>query len=250
MFVSMISLGILCIGYYLIIVLYAGITVDFAWIWLLGAALTFSGSGALYYGKIHPEFWPGWLKYAAAGCIIIGLLLFTVICSGVICGMTWNGSDNLDYVVVLGAQVNGTVPSRALRKRLDKAYEYAMKNSETMLVLSGGQGGGEDITEAQCMKEFLEERGLPKERMILEEKSTNTMENLKFSNELSGCADKKTGIISNNFHIYRALKLAKKMGYIYAEGIAAPSDPILQVHYVVREVFALVKEVVKGNIGL
>ena len=150
--------------------------------------------------------------------------------------------------MVLGAQVKGDVPSRALKKRLVKAYEYAEENPITILILSGGQGFGENITEAQCMADFLLEKGLPRERILLEEKSTNTMENLKFSNELSGCADKKTGIISNDFHVYRALKLAEKLGYDNPEGIAAPSDAVMQVHYVVREVFALVKEIAKGNV--
>ena len=78
--------------------------------------------------------------------------------------------------------------------------------------------------------------------------SSHTKENLEFSNELTGCADAGTGVLSNNFHVYRAVKLAQKLGYRQAEGIAAPSDPVMQVHYVVREVFALVKEKLKGQI--
>ena len=69
-----------------------------------------------------------------------------------------------------------------------------------------------------------------------------------FSDELTNCAKARTGILSNNFHVYRAVKLAEKLGYEAAEGIAAPSDAIMQVHYVVREVFALVKEKIAGNL--
>ena len=112
----------------------------------------------------------------------------------------------------------------------------------------GGQGTGEDISEAACMKAWLSERGIKEERMILEDKSASTRENLIFSDQRTGCAGENVGIISNNFHIYRALRLAEAWGYEQAEGIAASSDPIMQPHYVVREVFALVKECISGNI--
>lgn len=245
---SMMILGSLCLGYYLILVLYAGITADFAWVWLLGAAVLLGGSGVLHYGKAHPEFLPGWVKYVVLTVAIAGIVVFAVLCFCVFRGMSWKGSEKLDYVVVLGAQVKGTAPSRALKKRLEKACEYAKQNPETILILSGGQGSGEDITEAQCMKEYLLAEGLPESGMVLEETSTDTRENLLFSDNLTSCADKSTGILSNNFHVYRAVKLAEKLGYTHAEGIAAPSDPIMQVHYVVREVFALVKEILKGNV--
>lgn len=249
MSVILIVSGIFCIVYYLVIVLYAGITADFAWIWLLGGVILLGTGGAVYYGKNYQGFFPGWIKYIAAAVIIMGVVIFAVLCFGVIRGMTWKGSPDLDYVVVLGAQVKGDVPSRALKKRLVKAYEYAQENPDAILILSGGQGSGENITEAQCMKEYLTEQGLPEERLILEAKSTNTRENLLFSDKLTSCAQKKTGILSNNFHVYRAVKLAEKLGYTQAEGIAAPSDAVMQVHYIVREVFALVKEILTGNIS-
>ncbi|MDO4337741.1 MAG: YdcF family protein [Eubacteriales bacterium] len=240
--------GALCLIYYMIIVAYAGITADFAWIWIAAAVALGGGSLLLRYGKLHPGFYPGWLKYAVVVILAAGFLLFLFLCTKVVQGMTSKGSADLDYVVVLGAQVKKETPSRALKKRLEKALEYAENNPETILILSGGQGSGEEITEAECMSRYLIEHGIPKERLVLEERSTSTKENLEFSNELTGCADAKTGILSNNFHVYRAVKLAEKQGYLYPEGIAAKSDPIMQAHYVVREAFALVKERLKGNI--
>lgn len=126
--------------------------------------------------------------------------------------------------------------------------EICQENEDTTLILSGGQGFGEDITEAKCMENYLTAHGISQERLVLEEKSTSTKENLKFSDELTGCSKKNTGILSNNFHVYRAVKLAEKLGYKHPYGIAAVSDPIMQVHYVVREVAALVKEKLRGNI--
>ncbi len=71
---------------------------------------------------------------------------------------------------------------------------------------------------------------------------------LSISAGLTGCSQKNTGILSNNFHVYRAVKIAEKAGYEHPYGIAAPSDPIMQVHYVVREAAALIKAKIYGNI--
>ena len=98
------------------------------------------------------------------------------------------------------------------------------------------------------MENYLTAHGISRERLVLEEKSTSTKENLKFSDGLTGCSKKNTGILSNNFHVYRAVKIAEKAGYEYPYGIAAASDPIMQVHYVVREVAALIKAKLCGNI--
>ena len=150
--------------------------------------------------------------------------------------------------MVLGAHVKGEKPSKALELRLKAALKYARENPDTVLILSGGQGFGEDITEAKCMENYLTAHGISKKRLVLEEKSTSTKENLKFSDEITGCSRKNTGILSNNFHVYRAVKLAQKLGYRSPCGIAAASDPIMQIHYVVREVAAILKEKIKGNI--
>ena len=198
------------------------------------------------YGRKHPGFFPGWLKYGVTAVVLAGIICFCVICSHVISGMKSPGKKNLDYVVVLGAHVKGDVPSKALELRLKAALKYARENEDTTLILSGGQGSGEDITEAKCMENYLTAHGIPEERLVLEEKSTRTKENLKFSDDLTGCGKKNTGILSNNFHVYRAVGLAKKLGYEHPYGLAAPSDPIMQVHYVVREVAALIKEMILG----
>jgi uncharacterized SAM-binding protein YcdF (DUF218 family) len=86
------------------------------------------------------------------------------------------------------------------------------------------------------------------ERLVLEDRSVSTRENLVFSDQLTGCGKARTGIVSNNFHIYRAVGLARKLGYAHPEGIAASSDAVMQVHFVVREIFALAKEKLKGHI--
>ena len=240
--------GIVCLAYYLLIVVYAGLTADFAWFWMVLAAVLEGGAVLIRYGGKHPGFFPGWLKYAVSAVVLLGMIGFILLCGLVISGMKTAARKNLDYVVVLGAHVKGDVPSKALELRLKAALKYARENEDTILILSGGQGFGEDITEAKCMENYLTAHGISRERLVLEEKSTNTKENLKFSDELTGCSGKNTGILSNNFHVYRAVRLAAKLGYEHPYGIAAASDPVMQVHYVVRETAALVKEKLCGNI--
>ena len=187
--------GILCLAYYLLIVVYAGITADFAWIWAAFAVLLEGCAVLMRYGRKHPGFFPEWLKYGVAVVVLVGIICFCVICSHVISGMKSPGKKNLDYVVVLGAHVKGDVPSKALELRLKAALKYARENEDTILILSGGQESGEDITEAKCMENYLTAHGIPEARLVLEVKSTRTKENLKFSDDLTGCGKKNTGIL-------------------------------------------------------
>ncbi len=92
--------------------------------------------------------------------------------------------DDIDYMVVLGARLYGRVPSPALYERLEKAYEYVKDKKDLKIIVTGGQGENEDIPEAKAMKIFLVEKGIDKERIILEDKSTSTYENLKFARDI------------------------------------------------------------------
>ena len=122
------------------------------------------------------------------------------------------------------------------------------ENTDSKAVLSGGKGPGENITEAEAMRRYLSAEGIEESRLILEDKSTSTEENLKYSAQVIGSKDAKVGIVTNNFHVFRAMQLGEKQGYTNLSGIAAASDPRFQVHYLLREFFALVKEKLVGNI--
>ena len=106
--------------------------------------------------------------------------------------------QNLEYIIVLGAHVQGTRLTLALLERTRRALQYLEENPETKAVLSGGQGEGEDISEAQAMCNYLVEHGIDRERLILEGRSTSTTENLKFSLEIIGL-DHSVGVVTNNF---------------------------------------------------
>ena len=117
------------------------------------------------------------------------------------------------------------------------------------MVLTGGQGYGEDITEAACMYNYLTARGVEPERLILEEDASNTAENFEFSAPLLEAAGVEIGtdtvaVVTNDFHIARSRLIAAKKGYGVTYGVGAPIPwPHLEVNYYLREAFAVVKSV-------
>lgn len=152
-----------------------------------------------------------------------------------------------DAVIVLGAGVNGTQPSLSLYTRLTAALDYLEENPDVPVVLSGGLGYGEEITEARCMYDWLTARGVEPERLILEERAGNTAENFAFSRELLeqrgiDPAESRTAVVTNDFHIARSLLIAARQGYGHAFGVPAKLPWLhLEVNYYLREAFAMVK---------
>ena len=150
-------------------------------------------------------------------------------------------------VIVLGAGVNGRTPSLSLQTRLDAALAYLEEHPDIPAVLTGGQGYGEEITEAACMYDYLTEHGVDADRLILEEAASNTAENFAFSRELlkEAGVDPSTdtvAVVTNDFHIARAKLLAARNGYGYAVGVPAELPWIhLEINYYLREAFAMVK---------
>lgn len=147
----------------------------------------------------------------------------------------------IPYVIVLGAKVNGTEVSESLRRRLDRAVLYLKRNPQTYVIVSGSRLGGEKITEAEAMKRYLMESGISEERILKEENSYTTQENLKFSKELLPYENIQVGIITSNYHLYRSLSYAKSLGYKDPVGIPASTHPVLFVNYMTREFFAILK---------
>lgn len=240
-------LGVLSLLYFVVLM---SVGMDFSIIWLCGAVVF---AGIYFWARFrhsHPGtlLVPFWCKIFITGISAVCLFLFLLVEVFIFTGMFQKGEENLDYVIVLGAQVKGSVPSKALVLRLEAAREYLDQYPDTKAVLSGGQGPGEEITEALAMKLYLTGAGIKEERLILEDRSTSTQENLEFSAKFIKSKGDKVGLVTNNFHVFRATQLARKQGYTSVSGIAASSDPRFQLHYLVREFFALVKEKLVGNI--
>ena len=148
-----------------------------------------------------------------------------------------------DYVIVLGAGVNGTVPSLILSERIAAADAYLKEHPDTICIVSGGQGPGEDITEAKCMYDSLVSRGIDPTRIWQEDKSTSTRENIRFSlaliEENTGSRPAQAAVISNEFHLFRAGLFAKEQGL---DMIGVPAKTTwfsLRANYFLREIVAV-----------
>jgi uncharacterized SAM-binding protein YcdF (DUF218 family) len=152
-----------------------------------------------------------------------------------------------EYAIVLGAKVKkGNIPSLALRYRLDSALKYATENPHVKLVVSGGQGQDEDIEEAVFMKNFLLEQGIADNRLIVENRSTSTYENLLFSQELLPENVTSVTIITSDYHLHRAKMLAKKIDWD-ADVVSAITPKSVEMKLRMRERAALLKTYIVGK---
>lgn len=190
---------------------------------------------------------PKWLLFIIEAVVGIGCLIFILIEVLIISFGNQTAGEG-DYAIILGAKVNGTRPSLSLKARLDVAVTYLNQYPDCKVIVSGGQGVDEGISEAQCMSEYLMEHGILAERILLEDQSTNTQENLEFSKKFCDIENDRIVIISNDFHIFRSGLIAKKMGYQKVSGQSAPSLWYLIPTNYVREFIAVVKDFVFGNI--
>ena len=151
-------------------------------------------------------------------------------------------------VVVLGCKVNGKNPSLMLSKRLGAAYEYLNENKNAVCIVSGGKGSNEEISEAQCMYNYLTEKGIASDRIIMEDKSTTTSENLEFSKKIieEKGYNKDIAIVTDGFHEFRASMLAKKVGLNPTGAVSADTPLYLLATYHFRETIAIANEAIFG----
>lgn len=246
MYFILILLGMLCLGYFICIAFFVGHGTNFYFIWL------FLGLFAILWGillkrGIWAQHFPRWFKRSFVLLVCISGVLFVIVEACIISGFSRKGPEGLDYLVVLGAQIKASGPSKALQYRLDEAIRYLEENPDTQVIVSGGQGPDEHISEAQGMYDYLVEKGIDPARITKEDKSRNTFQNLTFSAEFLDEANNSVGVVSNNFHVFRAEKIAQKAGYANVYGIAAKGEPFLQFNNMMREFFGVMKDFVCGN---
>lgn len=186
--------------------------------------------------------------------IKIGLIIFSltfIICIAILLKYAHTTPSNgADAVIVLGAGLKGENVSTALAYRLDAGAKYLEKNPNCIIVVSGGQGSNEIVSEAYAMKNYLLQKGIPENKIIMEDKSSRTLENFTFSKKILdnyfGTTNYKIVYATNDFHIFRAGKLAKKVGF-NAEGLTSPSTPYLRANYYIKEYFSVIKYYLVDN---
>lgn len=229
------ALGVLCFMYYFTIIWYTkrwNTTFSTFWVFF----------GLLQIGlSVLVSIVPTWAGYIIGGVAVLCAFVFAAVEILILCGMVTVPPRKLKYMIILGARVRGEVVTEALKRRLDRGLCYLQENPETVVILSGGKGRGEDITEALAMSRYLQSCGVEPERIILEEESTTTQENLEFCKGFLDSETDKVGLVTNNFHMYRAMRIGKKVGYRKLHGISASCNPVVFLNYIVREFFGVLK---------
>lgn len=225
---------------------------------VLGAILVFCFSGHNYLGYAL------WLAAAVNVLLCIlgkalrrvlilllcaGLILFVIVEIPIIQNSVEDEGVEADYIIVLGAAVHGDTPSLSLVERMTAAYDYLLEHPDCVAVVSGGQGSNENVSEAEAMYRWLTAKGIAPERIIKEDKSTSTLENLRFSldmiSERGGDTD-SIAVVSSEYHIYRAKLIGRTLG-LELDGIPAhTSYPSVRLNYFIREAFGVVYQNVLG----
>ncbi|MBQ4560952.1 MAG: YdcF family protein [Clostridia bacterium] len=148
-------------------------------------------------------------------CVVLTLaLLWALLCSVFMLIYGTRSSRDSDTVIVLGCQIKGDGPSKMLRQRLDKAYDYLQENPDSVAIMSGGQGADEIMPEAEAMYNYLVEKGVDPKRLYIEPDSHNTQQNMLYSAEIikKEGLDTNVVVITQSFHQYRAFVYAGKAG--------------------------------------
>lgn len=172
--------------------------------------------------------------------LICGLILFGVTEYFIIRASFGTPETQVDYLVVLGAKVRQDGPSVSLWDRIYETVSYLNAHPDTIAIVSGGQGEDEPITEAKSMHDELVKLGIPEDRIWMEYKATSTDENLRYSLDLieekTGRRPQTLGVLSSEYHLFRASLMAKKLGIEFV-GVPAKTTKITQlINHAMREV--------------
>lgn len=188
------------------------------------------------------------LRKIILALFLVGLAVFVSV-EGMIASQFFKPAEpNLDYVIVLGAQVRVDGPSVVLLKRLERAESYLKENPNTVCIVTGGQGSNEPTTEAQAMAAWLVNAGIDESRIIQENRAGNTIQNIRYSMEFIPDREANVGILTNSFHVFRGVAIAKKQGLVNASGVAAKSYPFYLPNNMLREFFGVAKDFIMGNL--
>ena len=234
--------GVCSLVYYAILIPYLGVNLSFALFW---AAL---GVGCLavswLLGRIGKKSRKVQKRVSAVLAVLIAavLALYIGVTAQVAAGSFAQPAPNADYMLVLGARVKDNGPSVLLNFRIDKAAEYLAANGNTVAILCGGQGSNEPMSEAQSMYEGLAARGVDPSRLILEDKSTSTEENISFAKAFMSGEDASVVITTTGYHIYRSLQTARSLGLENVTGNPARCAWATPLNYYTREFFAVLRD--------
>ena len=181
-------------------------------------------------------------RIVLAALLVLGAAVFAVFEAPVISNAKTDAAPQSDYLIVLGAGVNGSAPSLSMVNRLEAALDYLEAYPDAVAIVSGGQGAGAAVPEAAAMHDWLVAHGMPESRIVQEDQSTSTRENLENSFAIirSRGGDPADGVavVSSEYHLYRAKQMARALG-AKPLGVAAETTlPTMRANYFIREAFA------------
>ena len=244
-------IGILSILYYLFFVTFSGI-IGFHIIWFcIGMVFLFYSFIEKFIIKIY-RLLNSKLRFLVKLVIIVGFVSFIILESCIIYFGISKKYVKSDYIIVLGAAVHGDYMSLILKERVDKTLDYLREYPNTKIIVSGGKGSGESISEAEAMRRYLVSNGISNNQIIKEEKSRTTAENFKYSSKiirnLEGDSTPTVSVVTTNFHMLRAKMLARRSGLI-VQGVVSKGHISSAPNYYIREYFALVHSFICDNIN-
>ncbi|MBR1723808.1 MAG: YdcF family protein [Ruminococcus sp.] len=186
---------------------------------------------------------------AAVGVLFVAAVVYVTVLSVKMYSQQKNEPDEPELLIVLGCKVRGTRPTRMLRRRCDAAVTAMNAHPDVLCVVSGGQGRGEDISEAEAMKRYLTSYGIDESRIIMEDKSTSTAENIRFSFDITDRLGlgRDITIVTDGYHQYRASLIAKKNGAESVTAYSADTEARFIPTYWVREWFGLTHFYILGR---
>lgn len=256
-------LGILCGIYGTVVIFMTGFLELQNYIWYV-FAFVFFALGKLFKLYLNKRI-PLWSVVSVYTLATLGILIFIITVVIIRLSLPKNDEPGLDFLIVLGSKPDMEKNGSEAKYRLDKAIEYIEENPYTMLIISGGITRDGKI-EAIEMADYLIENGIDRDNILVEIESHNTRENLIYSkalidkynedmkrntnliiiNDIGPVLEvedrpQTIGVLTNDFHIFRSIKAAKKIGYTQVFPISARSNKVLYLHMMMRETFAILK---------
>ena len=191
-------------------------------------------------------FFPEKIRKVLLVCIGLAILIFLATEALIVSFSMRPCEKGADYVIVLGSQIRENGPSMDYQARLDSAFAYLSENRDSLVICTGAKGDSEPITEAEGGKRYLMGKGIEEKRILTEDESFSTLQNLKNAKKIiekkTRIEDAKVVIVSADYHLFRASYIAGKLGYENVSCKGGHGLWILLPHYYTREFFALGKE--------
>lgn len=224
----------------LYVTLFTNFTIGTVLMWLFTALFVTYG---IFHRQIDTFCLHGWgraFKYVFLSGLLIFVLMFGFVA---VSGYTNNVRGDEEAIIVLGAGIHGERVGDVLRRRLDAAIEAHNQNPTALIVVSGGKGNQEQISEALAMQRYIVAKGVDESLILMEDQSTSTEENLVFSRDVLAqhgiTSDAPVAVVTNAFHCYRAGQYAKDAGFTNVRTLPASMNLLVLLPAYMREVLTI-----------